>query len=153
MHLAGALLSSPVVSHNLRAEVMLMPVNLRVAVIETMNELRKTISEKSSEVAELKRELERYKSVLTLLSQTKSEDKLRVRNGRRRSGGDLDAVLGRLPTVFRSRDFMRAASRAGKSSVYLRQILSRWARRGKIKRLEKGKYRKLKRTSVQRMAA
>jgi hypothetical protein len=141
------------VSHNLKEEVTLMPVNLKAAVIENMNELRKAISEKSSEVAQLKRELERYKSVLALLSQNRGEDKLRARNGRRRSRGDLDAVLNRLPPIFKSKDFMRAASRAGKSSVYLRQILSRWARRGKIKRLEKGKYRKLKRANVQRMAA
>lgn len=123
-----------------------MPVDLKAAVSENMNELRKAI-------ARLKEELERYKSVMALLSRNGSTEKLRARNGPRRSRGDLEAVLNRLPGRFSSKDFMRAAARAGKSSVYLRQILSRWAKRGKIKRLQKGKYRKVKRAGAQRIAA
>jgi predicted transcriptional regulator of viral defense system len=48
---------------------------------------------------------------------------------------------------------MKAATRTKRSPIYLRQLLSRWAKQGRIKRVQRGKYQKSKAANVQRMAA
>ena len=129
-----------------------MPVDIKTAVVKNMDELKKAISEKSSEVAQLEEELKRHETVLALLSDHGAQ---RGRNGtgRRRGRADLRAVLTRLPDTFTSRDFVRAGSRTRKPPIYLRQILSRWVKQGKIKRLERGKYQKTKKANLHRLAA
>jgi hypothetical protein len=130
-----------------------MHVDLRGAVIKNMTELKKAISDKSSEVARLRKELKRHESILALLSQSNGRAKVKTTNGRRRSRGDLNTVLNRLPETFTSREFVRAGTQANKTSIYLRQVLSRWARTGKLKRLQRGKYQKTKKSNVHRLAA
>lgn len=127
-----------------------MSVNLEAAVMENMNELRKAISDKSLEVAELEKELKRYEAVLAMLRA--DNQKSTARKGRPRGKGDLAAVLDSLPETFTSKDFIKAATRTRKPSVYLRLALSRWAKEGRVKRLERGKYQKGKNGSS-RMAA
>ncbi|MGH7823944.1 MAG: hypothetical protein ACREQ7_02020 [Candidatus Binatia bacterium] len=129
-----------------------MHVDLKGAVLKNMTELKKAISDKSSEVAQLRRELERHESILALLSQSNGRGKMRTVSGRRRGRGDLNAVLNRLPETFTSKEFVKAGTQANKTSIYLRQVLSRWARTGKLKRLQRGKYQKTKK-GVQRLAA
>jgi hypothetical protein len=128
-----------------------MSVNLEAAVMENITDLKKRISEKSLEVAELERELKRYESVLDLLRA--DQNKTSVRKGRPRGKTDLAAVLGSLPETFTSKEFMKAATRTRKPSVYLRLALSRWAKEGRVKRLERGKYQKVKNGSSHRLAA
>jgi len=130
-----------------------MRVDLRVAVLKNMNELKKAISDKSLEVARLRKELKRHESILALLSQHNGRGKVKTSNGRRRSRGDLNAVLNRLPDTFTSKEFVRAGTQVNKTSIYLRQVLSRWARTGKIKRLQRGRYQKTKKSNVHRLAA
>lgn len=128
-----------------------MSVNLEAAVVENMEELKKAISDKSLEVAELEKELKRYEAVLAMLRADK--DKSSGKKGRPRGKGDLAAVLESLPETFTSKDFIKAATRTRKPSVYLRLALSRWAKEGRVKRLERGKYQKAKNGSANRMAA
>ena len=128
-----------------------MSVNLESAVIENMNELKKAITEKSLEVAELEKELQRYETVLSLLRA--DNNKTLGRKGRPRGKSDLAAVLGGLPDTFTSKEFIKAATRTRKPSVYLRLALSRWAKEGRVKRLERGKYQKVKNGSSHRLAA
>jgi hypothetical protein len=128
-----------------------MHVDLRGAVMRNMAELKKAISDKSSEVAQLRRELERHESILALLSQSDGGAKAKAPSGRRRGRGDLNSVLDRLPETFTSKEFVRAGTQANKTSIYLRQVLSRWARTGKLKRLQRGKYQKTKK--LHRLAA
>jgi hypothetical protein len=130
-----------------------MVVNLKAAIIGNISELKKAISEKSSEVARLERELKRHRTVLALLSQGGQVPSFG--NGHRRRGKrvDLRALLTRLPETFTSKEFVKEGSRTKKPPVYLRQTLSRWAREGKIKRVERGKYQKVKKASVHHLAA
>jgi len=128
-----------------------MHVDLKMAVMRNMSELKKAISDKSSEVAQLQRELERHENILALLSQTNGRGKGRATAGRRRGRGDLNAVLSRLPDTFTSREFVKAGTQANKTPIYLRQVLSRWTRTGKLKRLQRGKYQKSKK--LQSLAA
>jgi hypothetical protein len=128
-----------------------MSVNLEAAVMENMNELKIAISEKNLEVAELEKELKRYESVLALLRNDRNGSS--ARKGRPRGKTDLSAVLGGLPERFTSKEFIKAANRTKKPSVYLRLALSRWAKEGRVKRLERGKYQKVRNGSSHRLAA
>ncbi len=133
-----------------------MSVDVKDAVLNNMKELRQEISEKSFEVSELQKELKRYETVLTLLGHN-------GRNGKKKSpaqskggshkGGALSNVLTGLPETFSSREFMKAALRTKRSPVYLRQLLSRWAKQGRIKRVQRGKYQKGRGSSAHRAAA
>ncbi len=128
-----------------------MTADLKTAVLKSMDDLKKAISEKASEMAELEDELKRHESVLALLG--KNGKATRAASGSRHGRTSLRDVLARLPERFTSRDFVKAAVRTKKPSVYLRQTLSRWARQGKIKRVERGKYHKVRNGSAHRMAA
>ena len=128
-----------------------MSVNLEAAVMENMNELKSAISEKALEVAELEKELKRYESVLALLRN--DNNRRSGRKGRPRGKTDLAAVLGGLPFTFTSKEFIKASTWIKKQSVYLRLALSRWAKEGRVKRLERGKYQKVRNGSSHRLAA
>jgi hypothetical protein len=129
-----------------------MKVNLKSAVRESIADIKKAIAAKASEIAQLENELTRHETVLQLLN---GEGRGKGRAGSRGRGGrtNLRAVLADLPEKFTSRDFVKAAIRTKKPPVYLRQTLSRWARQGKIKRVERGKYHKIKNSSASRLAA
>jgi hypothetical protein len=133
-----------------------MAVDLKDAVLNNMKELRQAISEKSFEVTQLQKELKRYETVLALLSpnggngKKKSPAQPKGRSGR---GGALSGVLTGLPETFSSREFMKAALRTKRSPVYLRQLLSRWAKQGRIRRVQRGKYQKGKGSTAHRAAA
>ncbi|HXG51631.1 MAG TPA: hypothetical protein VNN77_09535 [candidate division Zixibacteria bacterium] len=126
--------------------------DLRASVVENINQLKKAISKKSSEVAHLEKELRRYESILALLA---GKDIAKERNGKARRSGrtSLLAMLAQLPETFTSKDFVKVGVRTNRPPLYLRQVLSRWAREGKIKRLQRGKYQKLKKAAAQRAAA
>jgi hypothetical protein len=125
-----------------------MPADVRTAVMETMAEIEKSISEKSTEVAQLKEELGLYESILALLAK-----KERAQNGGRHYRLDLKTVLRSMPERFTSKDFVASAASSGISSLYLRQMLTRWTRQGKLKRVERGKYHKTKKASADRLVA
>jgi hypothetical protein len=130
-----------------------MGVDLKIAVKKSIEDLKKAISVKASEMAQLESELKRHETVLELLGNSGGRQKGRARTSARRGRMTLRDVLAQLPEKFTSRDFVKAAVRTRKPSVYLRQTLSRWARQGKIKRVERGKYHKVKNSSVNRLAA
>jgi predicted transcriptional regulator of viral defense system len=61
-------------------------------------------------------------------------------------------MLRSMPDRFTSKDFAAAAS-SGISSLYLRQMLTRWTKQGKLKRVERGKYHKTKKASADRLVS
>jgi hypothetical protein len=130
-----------------------MGVDLKIAVMKNIEDLKKAISVKASEMAQLESELKRHETVLELLRNSGGREKGRVGTRARRGRMNLRDVLAQLPEKFTSRDFVKAAVRTRKPAVYLRQTLSRWARQGKIKRVERGKYHKVRNSSVNRLAA
>jgi hypothetical protein len=128
-----------------------MSVNLEAAITENINELKQAISDRSLEVAQLEKELKRYETALNVLRDG-SENVSQAKGGRRRKT-DLSTVLSDLPETFTSKDFIKAATRTRKPSVYLRLALSRWTKEGRLKRLERGKYQKVRSGSSHRLAA
>jgi hypothetical protein len=141
----------PEITYSSARRYRVMSVNLEAAVMENINELKSVISEKTLEVAELEKELKRYESVLDLLRDDHNRNERR--KGRPRGKTDLAEVLGGLPETFTSKEFIKAATRTKKPSVYLRLALSRWAKEGRVKRLERGKYQKVRNGSSHRLAA
>src|SRR5712692_8770394 len=119
-----------------------MPVDLKSAVSKSITELRRTISNKTSELAVLKKELRRYETALKVLRGDNRERAVRRRKVQRNGKTDWDSLFKRLPDTFTSEDFRRAAG-SNKSAVYLRQILSTRTKQRKLKRVERGKYRKV----------
>src|SRR5690242_4776503 len=116
-----------------------MSVDVRDAVIRNVQEIKRALDEKTSEVARLEKELKRYQSVLELLSENGKEQNAELSDepaqsngGRRGRRGALGDVLTRLPETFTSREFMKAATKTKRSPIYLRQLLSRWAKQGRI---------------------
>jgi hypothetical protein len=114
--------------------------DLKSAVARSISEIEKTISQKSSEVEQLKKQLQNYKSALTLLGQSSHVSV----NGSKSPRTDLRSVLEQLPESFSSADFVKAAAGKKKDPAYLRQTLVRWAAQGRLKRMERGKYHKTK---------
>jgi hypothetical protein len=125
-----------------------MPADVRGAVMETIAEIEKSISQKSVELAQLREELGLYESILGLLSK-----KERPQNGGKQERADLKSLLRSMPDQFTSKDFVSAASSAGISSLYLRQMLTRWTKQGKLKRVQRGKYHKTKKAAADRLVA
>ncbi len=117
-----------------------MAKDLKSAVILNISQIEKTISQKSSEVEQLKKQLQNYKSVLTLLGKSSYA----AVSGSKSPRTDLKGMLDQLPETFTSADFVKAASSKKKDPAYLRQTLVRWAAQGRLKRMERGKYHKTK---------
>jgi hypothetical protein len=120
-----------------------MPLDLKSVVTRSITELKKTLSERTSELAALKKQLERYEIVRKVLSGDSRGGGVTRRKTQSGRLTDWKAVLKGLPVAFTSKDFMRTAGRKNKSAVYLRQILSRWTKQRRIKRVARGKYRKV----------
>lgn len=120
-----------------------MAINLKFAVSRSITELKKTLSEKTSELAALKKELERYEIVRKVLAGKRRGVQVTRRKARSGPLTDWKAVLKGLPATFTSEHFRKTAAGRNKSAVYLRQILSRWTKQRRIKRVARGKYRKV----------
>jgi hypothetical protein len=120
-----------------------MAKDLKSTVVRSINEIEKTISQKSSEVEELTKQLKNYKNVLALLGKTGSLPL----NGSKAPRTDLKSVLDQMPESFSSADFVKAAWSKKKDAAYLRQTLVRWAAQGRLKRMERGEYRKTKKAA------
>jgi predicted transcriptional regulator of viral defense system len=58
-----------------------------------------------------------------------------------------------MPETFTSKDFVAATAFSGISSLYLRQMLTRWTKQGRLKRLQRGKYQKTKKANAERLVA
>lgn len=117
-----------------------MALDLRSVVAKDIADMERSISQKTAEVNELRQQLQDYKSALSFLS--KGKGGVRAVSGQRGPRTTLRSVLDDLPEIFASSDFVDAASGSGKDPRYLRQTLVRWAAQGKLKRMERGKYRK-----------
>lgn len=118
-----------------------MAADLKPLIVRRISEIRKTLAAKTSELARLERELERCEAVHRLLS---GKDGTRAGRGmaRKQIPAQWAQMLKDMPAAFTAKEFLRNAGR-GASPVYIRQILSRLRKRGRIKRVAWGKYQKV----------
>ena len=120
-----------------------MAVNLRASVISVIKELKKNIAQKTSELASLKDELKRHQRVYELLGGQRARTRRTRARGKRAVTVDWNSVLKGIPATFTLDHIYRASAVKGKPRGYLRHVVVKWARQGKIKRTGWGRYRKV----------
>ncbi len=120
-----------------------MAVNLRASVISVIKELKKIITQKTSEVTSLKNELRRHERVYKLLGGGRARTRRTRARGKRAVTVDWVSVLKGIPATFTLDHIYRASAVKGKPRGYLRHVVVKWARQGKIKRTGWGRYRKV----------
>jgi len=120
-----------------------MAVDLKVSVSKEITSLRKIIAQKTSELASLKDELKRHQIVYELLGGGRARTRRTRARDKRAVTVDWNSVLKGLPATFTLDHIYRANAVKGKPRGYLRHVVVKWARQGKIKRTGWGRYRKV----------
>ncbi len=120
-----------------------MAVDVKMSVRREINRLKKSITQKSSELVSLKDELERHTKVHEFLGGNRGRTRRTRGRGKRGATVNWDSALKRLPDTFTTGHVYRASVAKGKSRGYLRQVVGRWAKQRKIKRKGRGKYQKV----------
>jgi hypothetical protein len=125
-----------------------MAINVRGSLRKEINRFRRAIAQKTSEMASLNGDLRRHERALELLENGTTRLRTKPANNRSRTAVNWSSVLGRLPNSFTLKDVNKRPESRGKSPVYLRQIVSKWAKGGKTKRVSLGKYQKIERKKL-----
>ena len=127
-----------------------MAVELKAGVRRRIDRLRKDLAAAAERVAVLRDEINRHQVIYDMLDGRKNAK--RSWRGQRRVGPltrgplgamtDWKAVFAALPDQF-TLDTMSAHEAVGeKPRVYLRQVVVRWSKEGRIKRTGRGAYQK-----------
>ena len=127
-----------------------MATDLKVSVRREIDRLRKELAVATGQVAALREEIKRHEQVYDMLDGRKTGK--RSRQGRSGAGAlkrgprgamiDWTAVFATLPDEF-TLDSLLAHETAGeKTRAYLRQVVSRWSKEGRIRRTGRGMYEK-----------
>jgi hypothetical protein len=121
--------------------------DVRTSLRSEIDRLQRAVSQKSTELKSLNDELKRYKGALEVLGNGARGAATRVRKKRHSPGKstfvDWNAVFTRLPNSFTLKQFTSRSETKGKSPAYLRRIAATWVKRGKTKRVRRGKYQKV----------
>jgi len=120
-----------------------MAVDLKVSVSKEIISLRKTIAQKTSELASLKDGLKRHARAHELLGGDRARTRRPRARGKSNVTVDWNSVLKGLPATFTLDHIARKRALKSKPRVYLRQAVFRWAKQGKIKRIGQRRYRKV----------
>jgi hypothetical protein len=119
-----------------------MAVDLRVSVRREIGQLKRNISRLTAQLESLKKELKWHERIFGLLARN-SGRRGPKRDGSKRVGRiNWDSVLKGLPGNFTLDQVNRRRSAGKKPRAYLRQVIGRWAKEGKVKRTGRGRYRK-----------
>ncbi len=118
-----------------------MAVDLKVSVRSEINQLKKNITQKTSELTSLKNELRRHERVYKLLGGDRARTRRPRARGKSNVTVDWNSVLKGLPATFTLDHIYKARAVKGKPRGYLRHVVVKWARQGKIKRTGWGRYK------------
>ncbi len=127
-----------------------MSKDLKVSVRREISRLKKELAATTGQVAALQEEIKRHELVQDMLDGRKTGK--RTRQGRSGAGAlkrgprgamiDWTGVFATLPDRF-TLDSLLAHETAGeKSRAYLRQVVARWSKDGRIRRTGRGMYEK-----------
>ena len=127
-----------------------MSKDLKVSVRREISRLKKDLAVAAGQVAALQEEIKRHELVQDMLDGRKTGK--RTRQGRSGAGAlkrgprgamiDWTGVFATLPDRF-TLDSLLAHETAGeKSRAYLRQVVARWSKDGRIRRTGRGMYEK-----------
>ena len=120
-----------------------MATTLKVSVGTEIVRLKRSIVKTSSELASLNAELKKHQRVYELLSDNRARRRAPGRKPRKSRTVDWNSALKGLPRSFTIGDLAKKSGVRGKPNSYLRQVVVRWVKEGRTKRIERGKYRKL----------
>ena len=127
-----------------------MATDLKVSVRRQIDRLRKDLAVARGQVAALQDEIKRHELVYDMLDGPKTAKRSQrgpstvgsLKRGPRGAMIDWTAVFATLPDQF-TLDTMMAHKTAGeKTRGYLRQVVVRWSKEGRIKRTGRGMYQK-----------
>lgn len=120
-----------------------MAVDVKASLRQEINRFRRAIAEKTSELASLNDGLRRHERALALLGNGAARARTQPAKTRRSALVSWDSVLAQLPNSFTVKDITKRPESKGRLPVYLRKVASKWAKRGKTKRVSPGKYQKV----------
>ena len=127
-----------------------MAADLRVSVKRQIDRLKKELAVATGQVAALQEEIKRHELVYDMLDGRKTGKGSRrgrsevgaLKRGPRGAMIDWTAVFATLPDQL-TLDSLLAHQTAGeKTRAYLRQVVSRWSKEGRIRRTGRGMYEK-----------
>ena len=129
-----------------------MALDLKVSVKREIDKLRRELAAASTRVAALRDEIKRHELIYDMLDGKSKGGRRGARAGVSRGGTqrrgprgamiDWNAVFDTLPGEF-TLDTIGANETAGeKPRAYLRQVVVRWSKEGRIKRTGRGMYQK-----------
>jgi len=119
-----------------------MATNLIKSVRQEISQITKSIAQKNSELSGLNDELKKHERVYELLSDNRTRRRAPRRRARKSRTVDWNSALNGLPASFTTGDLAKKSGARGKTNSYLRQVVVRWVKEGKTKRIARGKYRK-----------
>ncbi len=127
-----------------------MATDLKVRVRRQIDRLRKELAVATAQVAALQDEIKKHELVYDMLDGRKTGERSQrgpstvgsLKRGPRGAMIDWNAVFATLPDQF-TLDTMLAHQTAGeKPRAYLRQVVVRWSKEGRINRTGRGMYQK-----------
>ncbi len=127
-----------------------MAADLRVSVKRQIDRLKKELAVATGQVAALQEEIKRHELVYDMLDGRKTGKGSRrgrpvagaLKRGPRGAMIDWAAVFATLPDQFTLDSFLAHETAGEKTRAYLRQLVSRWSKEGRITRTGRGMYEK-----------
>ncbi len=131
-----------------------MALELKVSVKREIDRLRKELTAATARLATLQDEIKRHELIYDMLDGKTGQTKGGKRPGRPRGSGgaqkrgpsgsmiDWKAVFETLPNQFTLDTIGANKTASEKPRAYLRQVVVRWSKEGRIKRTGRGMYQK-----------
>ena len=129
-----------------------MTVDLKVSVRREIDRLMRQQAAATGRVAELQDEIKRHELIYGMLDGRETSKQSRrgrstvgaLKRGPRGAMIDWNAVLATLPGEFTLDTLSTHETASEKPRAYLRQLVVRWSKEGRIKRTGRGMYQKTK---------
>ncbi len=128
-----------------------MAADLKVSVKREIERLKKELAAATERVAALREEIKRHELVHDMLDGRMTGKGSRrgrrpvvgaLKRGPRGAMIDWTAVLATLPERFTLDSLLAHETAGGKTRAYLRQVVSRWSKEGRVRRTGRGMYEK-----------
>jgi hypothetical protein len=120
-----------------------MAVDLKTSVSKEINQINKSIVRARSQLESLRDELKRHENIYEMLGGGRKRNAGVKSQRGRRATVNWSSVLRGLPGTFTVDAMSRKSAVRRKPRAYLRQVVVRWVKEGKIKRTKRGVYQKV----------
>ena len=129
-----------------------MAVDLKVSVRKELDRLKKELAVATRRIAALRDEIKRHERIYSMLDGGNTRKRSQqgrpiaspLKRGPRGAMIDWNAVLATLPDQFTLDTMVAHETASERDRGYLRQVVVRWSKEGRIKRTGRGAYEKIK---------